>query len=294
MEIRHLQTIIEIVRRNSFTGAAEALHVTQPTISKTIRNLERELNVELFVRDSKTVKLTDAGETILRHAGAILQSFDLLMTELNDLTYLKRGTIRIGLPPMAGSSFFPVVIKRFQERYPGIAIKLEEEGATRIVEGISDGTLDAGVVLPPFDEEKFDSFPLVKERLKLVVPPSHRMAGRQSVNLGELSEERFILFSREFALHGIINRACESMGFSPRIVYESSQWDFIGEMVASDLGISMLPDTICRLLNPDKVRAIELVDPVIPWHLAMVWKREGYHSLAIREWIQFTRAQFAE
>lgn len=112
MELRHLQYIAEIVRCNNFTRAAENLNVTQPTISKMIQNLEKELNADIFVRSGRQIQLTDVGEAILQHSGPILQMFESLKTEINDLTFLNKGSIRIGLPPMAGSSFFPDVIKK--------------------------------------------------------------------------------------------------------------------------------------------------------------------------------------
>jgi len=294
LDIRHLQTIVEIVRANSFTRAAEALHVTQPSISKTIRSLEREINAEVFVRDHKSVKLTEAGETIVRHAAPILRAFEKLETELSDLTYLKKGRLRIGLPPMAGANFFPGVLKSFQEKYPGIAIGLAEEGAAKIEQSVLGGELDAGVVLLPVDENEFGFIPLVRDKLKLVVPVSHRFAERGSIGMSELAEENFILFASGFALHDRIIAEGEAAGFTLRVVYETSQWDFIGEMVASGLGISLLPGTVCRLLNADKVRAVELDGPGIPWHLAMAWKKSGYLSLATREWIAFTRDHFGD
>lgn len=293
MDLRHLQAIVEIVRHNSFTRAAEALHVTQPTISKMIKNLENELRIEIFARDGKHVKLTDAGEAIVRHAGPILQSFDNLVTEINDLTYLNKGSIRIGLPPMAGSSFFPPVIKSFQERYPGISIRMVEDGARRIEEGIADGSLDVGVVLLPVDEVAFESFPIVEDRLKVILHPSHPLAERSRIELAELEGEPFILFNNDFALHERIVRECRAIGFEPRIACESSQWDFIGELAAAGLGVAMLPETICRAIPPSKARTVPLVNPIIPWQLVMAWKRDGYISLAAREWIRFTRDVFA-
>ncbi|WP_027092081.1 LysR family transcriptional regulator [Cohnella thermotolerans] len=294
MDIRHLQAISEIVRHNSFTRAADALHVTQPTISKMIKSLEQELNIEIFARDGKQVKLTDAGEAIFKHAGPILQLFDRLVTEINDLTYLHKGSIRLGIPPMAGSSFFPPVIKRFQERYPGIAIQMEEDGALKIEERLADGALDVGVVLLPIDREEFNWFPIVEDRLNVLVQPAHRLASRKRIELAELEGEPFILFNNDFALHDRILRECRAIGFEPRVAYESTQWDFIGELAGAGLGVAMLPDTVCRSLHPDKVRAVPLVRPVIPWHLAMAWRRDGYLSLAAREWIQFTREAFGQ
>ncbi|GGD89524.1 LysR family transcriptional regulator [Paenibacillus nasutitermitis] len=293
MDIRHLQVVAEIVRQNSFTKAADSLHLTQPTISKTIRNLENELNVEVFIRDGKTLKLTDAGTAIMSYAGPILQLFDKLQSEIHDLTYLNKGRISIGLPPMAGARFFPGVIKSFQERYPGIAIQMVEEGSNKIEESIATGELDVGVVLGPVDGGVFDSFPVIDEVLKVILHPSNALAGKAQIRLSELAQEKFILFSSDFALHDRIITECRAVGYSPRIEYESTQWDFIGEMVASDLGIAMLPATICRSFNPAKVRSVPLIEPSIPWSLDMVWKREGYLSLAAREWIAFTRHLFA-
>ncbi|MFD0694675.1 LysR family transcriptional regulator [Paenibacillus sp. GCM10027628] len=293
MDIRQLQYIQEIVRLNSFTKAAEMLHITQPSISKAIKHLENELHTELFIREGKHFRLTDAGEAIMRHAGPILQLFDSLQSELNDLTYLNQGSIRIGLPPMAGSSFFPGVIKKFQDRYQGIAIKMVEDGAKKIEESLVEGTLDVGVVLAPIDAAVFDSFPLIEDRLKVILPLSHRLAKEEQINLAKLAEERFILFNSDFALHGRIINECRAVGFDPLIVFESSQWDFIGEMVGAELGIAMLPETICRSLRAEKVAAIPLVNPIIPWQLVMVWKREGYLSSAARAWIAFTQEVFA-
>jgi len=292
LEIRHLKYVTEIAQLGSFTRAAESLHITQPTISKMVRNLEDELGAEIFVREGKHIRLTDAGAAIVRYADPILKLLGELTTEINDLTYLNSGSVRIGLPPMAGSAFFPRVIKQFHERYPGIALRMVEDGASRIEERIMDGTLDAGVVLWPINSGAFDYFPLAEERLNVIMHPGHRLANRSQIELAELADENFILFASGFALHDRIIAECRSSGFEPRIVHESSQWDFIGEMAAAGLGIAMLPDTICRTLGQDKVRAARLINPVIPWELVMAWRREGYLSLAARAWIAFTKEMF--
>jgi DNA-binding transcriptional LysR family regulator len=289
MDIRHLQYVMEVVRYKSFTKAAEALHITQPTISKMIRNLEDELGVEVFVRNGKKVELTDAGHVIYARAQHVLHSFDNLTSELNDLTQLKKGHIRLGLPPMVGAHFFPSVMSQFRQHYPGIILEMVEDGSKKIEAGVGDGTLDMGVVLLPTIEEQFDYFSFVNENLKLVVHPTHPFSERKQVTLSELALEPFISFREDFALHDRIIAECIRVGFQPRVLYQSSQWDFISEMVAANLGIAMLPETICATLDPERMRTISLVDPAIPWELAMIWRKEGYHSFAAREWIRFTR-----
>ncbi|OMF33767.1 hypothetical protein BK133_13325 [Paenibacillus sp. FSL H8-0548] len=195
---------------------------------------------------------------------------------------------------MAGSSFFPSVIKSFQDQYPGISIKLMEYGAKKVEEHVSQGLLDVGVVLWPIDNDVFDSFQLVEDHMRVVMHPSHPLAASKQISLNELSSERFILFNSEFALHDRIIDECQTIGFIPHIVYESSQWDFIGKMVAENLGIAMLPARICQLLDSGEVCTAALCEPIIPWRLAMVWKRSGYLSLATREWIAFNKQRFAQ
>lgn len=289
MDIRHLKYFLEVVRCGSFTKAAETLHITQPTISKMIRGLEEELGVALLSRSGKQIEPTDAGLAIIDQARLIVHALDNLSAELEDTVQLRKGVIRIGLPPMAGASFFPRVIGDFRRTYPLIRIELSEEGAKTIERAVEQGSLDIGVVVMPTDEERFNAFPFVRENLRLLLHPGHRLAGRESVELAELAEERFILFRHDFALHGQITAACLQAGFEPQIVFESAQWDFISEMVASDFGIAMLPETICRQLDPHRVAVVPLTTPGIPWHLAMIWRKEAYLSFVVREWIDFAR-----
>jgi DNA-binding transcriptional LysR family regulator len=289
MDIRHLQYVLEVANFKSFTRAAESLHITQPTISKMIRNLEDELDIEVFNRSGRQIELTDSGRVIAAHAKHILNSYNNLFSELNDLTHFKKGRIRVGLPPMVGASFFPSIMSRFRSRYPGIVMDMIEEGAKKIERAVEEGILDVGVVLLPTNDDRFDSFSFVDEQLKLVVHPSHPLSGHEYVKFSELADESFISFREDFALHDRIYAGCMSAGFEPHVLYASSQWDFISEMVAAGLGIAMLPETICAGLDPKQVRVISLGEPVIAWQLAMIWRKEGYLSYAAREWIRFTR-----
>ncbi|KIL37598.1 LysR family transcriptional regulator [Cohnella kolymensis] len=294
MEIRDLQYVVELARCGSFTRAAEELHITQPTLSKMIKKLEEELGVQLFTRAGKRVELTDAGNVLVEQSQNILDSFRSLTSELDDLTNFNKGSIRIGLPPMVGANFFPKIMSRFREKYPGLVIDLVEAGSKKVEAEVAGGHLDMGVVLLPIDADVFDSFTIVKEKLRLIVHPSHPFAAREEVALSELSRDSFILFRQEFALHDKIITECRRAGFDPLILYESSQWDFIVEMVAADLGVALLPEVICKTLRPDRVRVLSLVEPEILWHLAMVWRKKSYLSFAAREWIRFTQKVFEQ
>lgn len=291
MDIRNLEYFLEVVRTKSFTKAAQNLFITQPTISRMIKNLEEELDVVLFERLGKGAELTDAGRAILLQAQNIVNSVNGLSAELSDVIQLKKGHIHIGLPPMIGANFFPRIIGQFNKLYPKIKVQLWEYGAKKVEDHVADGTLELGVTLLPVQEDVFQWFSFVKDELRVVLNPAHRLAGRPSVTLAELASEELILFSEDFLLHDRIINECISAGFQPRVVYESSQWDFISEMVAADLGVAFLPGTICQQLDKQKVSAPSLVQPAIPWHLAVIWRKDRYLSYAAREWLNFTREQ---
>jgi DNA-binding transcriptional LysR family regulator len=293
VDIRPLRYFVEVVRLRSFTRAAESLHISQPSISKMIKNLEDELGVVLLDRSTRGVELTDAGEAVFARAQQVVGSLNDLTTELADLMGMHRGTVRIGLPPMVGVSFFPGILAEFHALHPQIALRLYEDGARRVEHQVAAGDLDLGIALLPVDEDQFETFPFARDQLLLVVHPGHPLAGRESVTLRDLDRQPFILFREDFTLHDRIRRLCDRLGVELTIVCESSQWDFIGEMAAAGLGVALLPETICRRLDRNRVRTVPLADPPIPWHLAVIWRRGRYLSFAARGWLEFVRTRLA-
>jgi DNA-binding transcriptional LysR family regulator len=294
VDIRQLEYFVQAARLNSFSKAAESLFITQPTISKMLRNLEVELGADLFYREGKSIRLTDAGEILLTKAQNIVESFHSLSSELDSLRNLKQGHIRIGLPPMVGASFFPAVIGEFHKKYPDVTIRLHEDGSKKVENDVETGLLDIGVVVLPISSARFHYFSFVEEKLQLLVPLTHRLAGAESVLMSELSGEEFVLFREDFTLHDRIITECVKAGFQPKVVYESSQWDLISKMVAAGLGIALLPETICKDMDRSRIAVIPLLQPAIPWQLGMIWRRDRYLSFAAREWVSFARELLGE
>ncbi|MHA0856914.1 cidABC operon transcriptional activator CidR [Paenibacillus sp. CMAA1364] len=290
MDIRQLQYFMEVAHHKSFTKAAEVLYITQPTISKTIKNMEEEFDIVLFDRSNKKIALTDAGKIMYEQGRQIVKSFQNLSSELQDLQNLKKGHIRIGLPPMVGSSFFPEVIGQFHEQYPDVTIQIFEDGAKKVEVDVESGLLDIGVTVLPTNLDLFHSFTFVEEKLMLLVHPTHALAQQDTVSLKALEGEPFVLFREDFAMHDRIITECVRLGFQPHVVYESSQWDLISGMVAANLGIALLPETICDEVDQSRIRIIPLVNPTIPWQLGMIWRKERYQSFAAQEWINFTQS----
>jgi DNA-binding transcriptional LysR family regulator len=287
MDIRQLQYFIEVAKHKSFTRAGENLHVTQPNISRMVKSLEEELGIALIDRSTKQLHLTDAGKIVYEEAKKVVQILDHLSIKLSDLMNIQQGKVKIGLPPIIGAKFFPKILAEFHASYPKITCELIEYGSKKVEQEISAGNLDLGAVVLPVEETRYHSVPFVHEEICLLVHRDHPLADKTEVFLRDLQHESFILFREDFTMHDRIINECIREGFHPKIIYESSQWDFIREMVATNLGVSLLPKTICEEFDPAQIRVIP-VQPSIPWNVSIIWRKDRYLSFAAREWIRFT------
>ncbi|MDQ0255303.1 DNA-binding transcriptional LysR family regulator [Evansella vedderi] len=290
MDIRQLEYFAEVAKELSFTKAASNLHVSQPSLSKSIKNLENELGVPLFYRSSKKLELTDVGEAVLINTKHVLESFRNLTYELSDIMELKKGEIKIGIPPIIGAAFFPRLISSYKEAYPAINITLTEVGSKLIKEGIDDGSLDIGLVCNiPIQQDNFEVLELLKDPLMLVVHSENPLVTKQEVYLDDLVDQSFILYRKDFSLHDRIQEEFLKRNFHPTIVCESSQRDFMMEMVSAKLGVALLPSKIAQNINHPNIKALPITDCNIPLELGVIWKRNKYQPFAVREFISIAK-----
>ncbi|SDI08956.1 DNA-binding transcriptional regulator, LysR family [Alteribacillus persepolensis] len=293
MEMKHLEYFIEVTDTGSFTQAAENLYITQPALSRIIKSLESELGAPLFIRSRKKLLLTDVGRILYKHAQVIERQLSLLEADIDNLLILKKGRIRLGLPTIVNSFFFSQLMASFHQQYPDVTFQLEEDGSKRIAEKIMNDDLDFGVVVLPENHEMFNYYKFVHDHLKLVVPFSHRLAAKEEIALHELKDESFIMFNRDFELRNLILEACIEEGFEPNIVSETSQLDFIEEMAAYNLGITLLPESTCMELTSD-LQTITIANPKIEWNLALIWKKDAYLSQVAKEFIRFAKLKLVK
>ncbi|WP_066191080.1 cidABC operon transcriptional activator CidR [Gracilibacillus timonensis] len=288
MDIKHMIYFMEIVKTGSMTKASENLYISQPTISKLLRDLEADLGVELFDRHKRNMILTDAGRAFYDQAKEIVRLYKNLPMEMDNLLGVKRGHIKIGIPPIMNVTFFMQILGEFHDCYPNITFQLVENGSKRIEEGIENDEMDVGITVLPTETERFHHFFILEEQLKLVVPKGHALSGRERVDLAELKEEPFLLFNEDFVLNDRIIESCKIAGFNPQISGESSQWSFIEQMIVANLGISILPTSIIAMLKED-VESIAIEHPSISWQLAIIWKKNSYTTFVTKEWLKFTK-----
>lgn len=286
-----MQYFVEVVKQKSMTKAAASLFITQPTISNTIKLLEEELEVILFSRYKNQIYLTDAGEAFFFQCKEMLKMYDNIPNELNNLLELKTGRLKIGIPTIINIRILINLISQFHEMYPNITFQLFENGSKKIENDIYYGDLDMGITVLPTNNKNFNTFSFLEEKLKLVVHKNHKLSKRKTVNIEDLKEQEFILFNSDFYLNDKIKNTCRDYGFNPNMIFETTQWSFIEEMLLNNLGICILPEGILELLD-NNLKAIDINEPSMKWELAIIWRKDIIVDSLTKNWIKFLQENF--
>ena len=294
MDIRALRYFVAVVDHQSFSRAAEALYVTQPTVSKMIQQLEQSLELTLLERTGKRFTLTDAGNVVLQRGRALLAMHEEMGVELQDLQQLRRGDLRIGVTQQAHAPLAPL-LAAYHRRHPQIELKLFEGGSQSIEADLRSGVLEMGTLLDHAANQdiwqEFDSYPLVRSPICLLAPKDSAWRGRKRVKLHELADAAFIFYGEGFALNDIIADACRRAGFTPRISSRSGQWDFVASLVRLGVGITLLPKVFCDTLDQGQFTIAKLDEPALDWKLMLAWRRGGHLSFAARAWLELVKSK---
>lgn len=284
MDLRQLRVFETVARLGSFTRAAEELHVAQSAVSISIRKLEEELALILLNRLEKKVSLTTEGEALLAHARQILEASAAAAVEMAELRGLESGEVRIGIPPMMSSYFFPVIIRDFRGRYPQLKLSVNGEGAASIQRMISKGELDMGVIAGHRVGEGLEARHFLREEIVACVPLDHPFAGRTSIAAAEFLREPVIFFKQGYYMRELMEELVEQCGLKPQVVFETNLFSLVRSLVKERLGIA----TFLRMVVSDdpELHAISF-DPPLHLDLVIAWKANRYLSRANRTFIDF-------
>ncbi|GAB2920129.1 LysR family transcriptional regulator [Paraburkholderia jirisanensis] len=251
-----------------------------------MRLLEEELGAVLLIREPKTVKLTREGAVLYRHATRVLRQVRELSSELADMKSELRGELRVGLPPLVGSTFFSDVIAGFRRQFPAVELHIAEIFSSRLESALHDGEIDIAAAMLPVDTERFVTQPFAQDKLMFVTVREHKLAAQSALRMLALKTEPLVTFTEEFKLCGLIEDACRAQGFKPMIVGRSGHLDLVLAMVASGMGITILPSSVFAKVSASQFVAIPIVKPAIPFELALVRTCDGHLSHGCKAWIE--------
>ncbi|UGY17511.1 LysR substrate-binding domain-containing protein [Bradyrhizobium septentrionale] len=261
----------------NFTRAAERLHIAQPPLSQQIRQLEDELGVTLLQRNSRPVRLTEAGELFLARARALLAGFEDAVADTRRVGRGQAGKLAIGFVGSAMFAGLPDIIGSYRDACPDVELVLDEMLAAEIAEALRRRRIDVGFVRPALLAEAGLAQRLIlEEPYVAALPRAHPLAARDDIALAELSDDAFVLYPvrPEPSVTGLIVAACQVAGFTPRLAQEVLHLQTAIGLIAAGVGVSLVPEAAARAQPGRGVAYVPLAAPAVMAPLTIAWRDE--------------------
>lgn len=282
VELRHLRYLLAVAEHANFTRAAEELHISQPTLSQQIKQLERAVGAQLLDRTGRAVRLTDAGATYADHARRALRDLAAAERAVHDVRDLSRGHLRLAVTPSFSAYLVGPLTAALHAKHPGITLTVEEMPQERIEPALLADTIDLGIAFGAAHAAGIGADPLYAETLSLVVgathPDARRPAGAPPLTTADLAERQLALLTSDFTTRGHVDGYLARHRVSPRIAVEANSIQALAEIVRHAPLATVLPDAVADG-HPDLVRVA--VDPPLSPRIVVLLGRTGtYRSAA--------------
>lgn len=294
MDIQHIRYFLAIAEHQSFSKAAQALYVTQPILTRCVKNLEKELGTPLIVRSTKSFSLTDAGQALVTHGTALLQQHRDIYRRIADIADSGSGEIHIASPGVLLDMYFPKLVTQYRQLHPGVRITAAESGTKTVVRDVLSGRADMGLVMLPLtDTEALDIYPIVQNEVHVIVHRDHPLAKEAFVRIVQLKDLDIITYDQSNTLFHIFTRMCREQGFTPSIVYQSMMPGFILDTLSYGGCVGVLPAPMLQRFERAELVSIPLL-PHFPWEIAMITKKDRYLSHAAESFLAFCKDFLSE
>src|SRR6201987_1328209 len=255
LNVGRLRVLTEVVRRGSFSGAAEALSYTQSAVSQAVARLEAETGATLIVRDRAGVRPTAAGASLGEHAEPIFARIEAAETELAAVLGVRAGRLRMASFPSAGATLMPLAIARFRERHPDVALALAEGEPEEIAPRLRAGEFDLALLFEfPGERERHGARLrtqlLLEDPMLIALPAEHALAGKRAPALADLRDEDWVQTSAPSPCAGFVVRSCLAAGFEPKVTFESDDYETVQGLVAAGVGGGLIPHLALTHVHP--------------------------------------------
>lgn len=285
MKLVQLEYFCAVCRFHSITRAAEELYVTQPTISVAIRELEKELKLRLFHHEKNRISLTQEGEAFYKRAEAVVRETQAMVTEFSSLGE-KEIPIRIGIPPLISTVFFPALSDRFEERF-SISVQLFEYGSVKACKLVQEEKLDLALVNMDFyNIDQFNSHILTEDSYVYCVGRNHRYAGMDEVDFDMLKDEKIILYNTDSVQNDTVRSRYNAMGITPNVLaYTSQLYTILNFVRGGDCGAFLYASLA---VNPRDFVQLP-IRPEITSKFGIVWKKGVFIPERTTKFIEYVK-----
>lgn len=292
MDLQQLEYFRAVARTQHVTQAAQELGITQPTLSRAIGRLERDLGLALFDQQGRSVRLNRFGTAFLRHVERALGALEEGRRELTDLSDREAGVVAFGFAHALGTRVVPDLIAGFRLLHPRARFQLVQNASHIILAALENGEVDLALVSPvPPSSDRIEAVELASEELFLVVPPDHRFAKRRSVRLAEVRDESFVCLRKGYALRTLTDHFCAQAGFEPKIAVEGEEIATLRGLVAVGLGVAIIPAAGAALEgDPPHVR---IAEPHCRRSIGLMWAPGRYQPVVAQQFRHFIMTSFA-
>lgn len=296
MELRHLRYFCAVAEHGSFTTAARQLNVSQSGVSGQVRDLEKEIGLNLFRRKQREVTLTPEGSIFFREARDILIRADRAVEVAHRSSQGVSGSLTVGLCGPVTAAFLPKLIRKFRKQFPGVTLALRELAPSAQIQALLNGQVDVAFTrgIAPQVKSSISHELLVRESLVVALPKGNPLAGEQTITLKRLANERLILYCREGApeIFDAIVTMCKKQKFSPRIGETPCSWQAVLTMVEADEGVGLVPSCV-QHLRADDVVFRSLSDKRCQVDAFFAWRRNESNTVT-DTFLALLRAKRAE
>ena len=275
LELRHFTYFLAVAEELHFRKAAEKLFISQPGLSRQIKQMEEILETQLFERDKKKVSLTPAGHFLKKEVSYVLNHLSNVERQLKLLGDGNRGELRIGFLGSAMQEVIPNLLLKIKDNYPGVKTSLEELSNNAQVDAVLNDSLDIGFVRLSRVPNTLEMETIYKDTFSLVLPERYPILTREFEGMHQFADDDFILFSQDYSplYYDTIMSICQDAGFKPKISHKSVHAQTIFKLVENHLGIAIVPTALQNGFQM-RVKFIELKNIPQRAELSVIWKKE--------------------
>jgi DNA-binding transcriptional LysR family regulator len=286
MQLYQLEYVLAVAKYRSFTKTAAEIKISQSALSQHIINLEKELGVDLFVRTTRSVKLTSAGVDFVKHAERVIEELNATYRCIQDYVAINEGCLSVGIIPIASYYPIPELVASFRREFTEGKLSLTESGDEELIDMLSGSVLDAVIIQKNPPEEAFTAFPLYTDFAMLVTSSRHPLAFRKYVSLKELSNESFITPPLVFEHYCDFEKVCESAGFRPKTLMTCASAATALRLVKENIGITLLSSKLAEAGAADSFLSVIGLMPTIENKLYLVIRKNSNISPTLKMFVQ--------
>jgi len=290
MQVQSLKVFCDLAETESFTKAARINSVTQSAVSQQISALERQFRSSLIERSKKKFRLTREGDVLYEYAKQMIQTYDSLLSRLQEIKDIISGTIRVSTIYSIGLHDLPPYMTKFLKSYPTVKVHVEYRRVNQVYEDVLGNVVDLGLVAYPVKDAKLEIISLRKDPLVVICHPQHPFAKQKAIKLKAIADQKFIAFEPDIPTRKAIDKVLKEQNIEVKTVMEFDNIETVKRAVEIDAGISIVPlGTISQEVSKQTLAAVTIEDAELYRPLAAIYKKGKVLTPAMRQFINVVK-----